>query len=151
MAGPKNWHPLALTAAHRLELEYIDSNQNLAKLLTIDNWCEQNLNWCESWCLIRSSAKARSPIERTFLMARVRPSPSTIWQCNNIISFRCIGRDNVWSDDKWQHSQVSDNCDNYSIIHLFVEVAVEVPFVWYSPCICGNAEYLWFRRSHSSG
>lgn len=68
LPGPRNWQPLALTAAHRFEES-----------------C-----W-GFWCWRMSSVTVRSPRERAARMARMRPSSSTSWQCTRVTSFRCMG------------------------------------------------------------
>lgn len=67
--GPRNWHPLALTAAHRFEES-----------------C-----W-GFWCCRISSVTVRSPKDRAARMARILPSSSTSWQWTRVTSFLCIGR-----------------------------------------------------------
>lgn len=67
--GPRNWQPLALTAAHRL-----------------DESC------CGFWCWRMSSVTVRSPNERAARIARIRPSSSTSWQWTRVTSFLCMGR-----------------------------------------------------------
>lgn len=67
--GPRNWQPLALTAAHRLE----DSCWGF-------------------WCWRMSSVTVRSPKDRAALIARILPSSSTSWQWTRVTSFLCIGR-----------------------------------------------------------
>lgn len=67
--GPRNWHPLVLTAAHR----FADS-------------------WCGYWCRTRSSETIRSPRDRAIRVARDLPSSSKSWQWIRLISFLCIGR-----------------------------------------------------------
>ncbi len=77
---------------------------------------------------MRSSAKALSPIDRAFLMARVRPSPSTVWQCNRVINFLCIGRDNdipIYQLNKLNILIIN----NYSNEYFVDEVVKEVPIV----------------------
>lgn len=68
LPGPRNWQPLARTAAHRLEES-----------------C-----W-GFWCCRMSSVTVRSPSERAARMARTRPSSSTNWQCTRVTSFLCMG------------------------------------------------------------
>lgn len=69
LPGPRNWHPRARTAAHRLEE-----------------------SCCGFWCCKMSSVTVRSPRERAALMARTRPSSSTSWQWTSVTSFLCMGR-----------------------------------------------------------
>lgn len=68
LPGPRNWHPRARTAAHRLEES-----------------C-----W-GFWCCKMSSVTVRSPRERAALMALTRPSSSTSWQWTRVTSFLCMG------------------------------------------------------------
>lgn len=68
LPGPRNWQPLARTAAHKLEES-----------------C-----W-GFWCCRMSSVTVRSPSERAARMARTRPSSSTSWQCTRVTSFLCMG------------------------------------------------------------
>lgn len=72
LPGPRNWHPRARTAAHRLEE-----------------------SCCGFWCCKMSSVTVRSPRERAALMALTRPSSSTSWQWTRVTSFLCIGRLNM--------------------------------------------------------
>lgn len=58
---PRNWHPRARTAAHRLA----DS-------------C------CGFWCWRMSSVTVRSPRDRAARTARVRPSASASWHVTNV-------------------------------------------------------------------
>lgn len=67
--GPRNWQPLALTAAHRL--------------------AESCWGF---WCCRMSSVTVRSPSERPARTARTRPSSSTSWQLTKVTSFLCMGR-----------------------------------------------------------
>lgn len=69
LPGPRNWHPRARTAAHRLEE-----------------------SCCGFWCCKMSSVTVRSPRERAALMALTRPSSSTSWQWTRVTSFLCMGR-----------------------------------------------------------
>jgi hypothetical protein len=68
--GPRNWQPLARTAAHKLA----DS-------------C------CGFWCCRMSSVTVRSPRDRAARIARDRPSSSISWQLINVTTLRCIGLD----------------------------------------------------------
>ena len=68
MAGPRNWQPLALTAAHRLA----DS-------------C------CGFWCCSMSSVTLLSPSDLADLAALDLPSSSISWQLIRVTSFLCIG------------------------------------------------------------
>lgn len=69
LPGPRNWHPRARTAAHRLEE-----------------------SCCGFWCCKMSSVTVRSPRERAALIALTRPSSSTSWQWTKVTSFLCMGR-----------------------------------------------------------
>lgn len=66
--GPKNWQPLALTAAHR----FAD-------------------NCCGFWCCRISSVTVLSLRERAARIARARPSSSISWQLTKATSFLCMG------------------------------------------------------------
>lgn len=70
MAGPRNWQPRALTAAHRLAD-----------------------NCCGFWCCRISSVTVRSPKDRAARTARARPSLSDSWHVTRVTSFLCMGRD----------------------------------------------------------
>ncbi len=66
--GPRNWQPLALTAAQRLAD-----------------------NCCEFWCCRIISVTVLSPKDLAALTARARPSSSTSWHETRATSFRWMG------------------------------------------------------------
>ena len=70
IAGPRNWQPLARTAAQRLA----DS-------------C------CGFWCCRMSSVTVRSPRLRAARTALARPSCSASWHVMSVTNLRCIGLD----------------------------------------------------------
>lgn len=69
LPGPRNWHPLVLTAAQRLAE-----------------------SWCGYWCMTSSSDTILSPSDRAMRAARDLPSSSNSWQWIRLMSFRCMGR-----------------------------------------------------------
>lgn len=68
--GPKNWHPLALTAAQRFAL-----------------------SCCGFWCCSINSVTDLSPKLRAARIALALPSGSINWHPTKVTSFRCMGRE----------------------------------------------------------
>lgn len=110
--GPRNWHPLARTAAHRLA---------------------ESCWWF--WCWRMSSVTVLSPRERAALTALARPSSSTSWQLMRVTNFLCIGR------DRSEVEPLVPEPVKYAAILLWCYVIISVTFLKLFPALSRDGKW----------